>query len=171
MPVWNDLLCFAGVITKKRCFKYINENKWTRNKFIWQDGFGVFSYGKSQIKRVYNYIQNQEKHHKKYSFKEEYINFLKKYEIDYNPKYVADIDWFEWIYLTTNAVVLFFCYILSTSTETLSQFQRLRLFGKFFYKSNCHAIIGWTGKGKHWTVNAVPHTVILSELPLQTFNH
>lgn len=69
----------------------IKENKWTKQKFEWQDGFGAFSYSKSHIDSVYKYIMNQEKHHKKVTFKEEYINFLEKFEIEYNPKYVFDI--------------------------------------------------------------------------------
>ena len=63
-----------------------------KGKFNWQEGFGAFSYSKSQINYVINYIQNQEKHHKKKTFKEEYIDFLKKFEINYDEKYL-----FEWI--------------------------------------------------------------------------
>jgi len=72
--------------------KFISEKKWLRNKFSWQEGFGAFSYSKSQIDNVVKYILNQEEHHKKTSFKEEYLNFLKKFEIEYNEKYL-----FEWI--------------------------------------------------------------------------
>ena len=70
----------------------INDNHWLYNKFYWQDGFGVFSYGKSQVKNVYNYIMNQEEHHKKYTFNEEYLLFLKKYEIEYDSRFVFDLD-------------------------------------------------------------------------------
>lgn len=71
---------------------FINEQKWIKGKFSWQEGFGAFSYSKSQIDTVAQYILNQEEHHKKRTFKEEYIDFLKKFEIDYNEKYL-----FEWI--------------------------------------------------------------------------
>lgn len=68
--------------------KWINENKFIPNRFEWQNGFGAFSYGKSQINDVIRYIENQEKHHHKKSFQEEYIEFLEKFEIEYDVKYV-----------------------------------------------------------------------------------
>lgn len=71
---------------------FINEANWVKGKFNWQEGFGAFSYSKSQIDTVIKYILNQEEHHKNKTFKEEYIDFLKKFEIDYDEKYV-----FEWI--------------------------------------------------------------------------
>lgn len=77
---------------KNNSSNFINGQKWLKNKFNWQDGYGVFSYGHSQIERVYNYILNQEKHHRKKTFREEYIEFLKKFEIEYDHKYL-----FEWI--------------------------------------------------------------------------
>ncbi len=72
--------------------QFINEQKWVKGKFNWQEGFWAFSYSKSQVPAVIKYIQNQEGHHKKCTFKEEYLSFLKKFEIDYNEKYL-----FEWI--------------------------------------------------------------------------
>ena len=72
--------------------KYINDSKWVRGKFEWQEGFGGFSYSKSQLNNVVNYILTQEEHHKKQSFKEEYLEFLRKFEIEFNEKYL-----FEWI--------------------------------------------------------------------------
>ncbi len=72
--------------------KYITENHWVHKKFNWQVGYGAFSYSKSQINNVINYILNQEKHHKKKSFKVEYLEFLEKFEIEYKPEYL-----FEWI--------------------------------------------------------------------------
>lgn len=76
---------------KNNSTNYINENKFVRDKFCWQEGYGAFSYSHSQIKDVYNYIADQEEHHRKKSFREEYLEFLKKYEIQYNEKYL-----FEW---------------------------------------------------------------------------
>ena len=70
----------------------MNDEKWVRNKFAWQGGFGAFSYERSQIDSVCKYIQNQEKHHKHQSFREEYIHFLEKFDVEYNPKYVFDIE-------------------------------------------------------------------------------
>ena len=71
---------------------FINDNRWVKGKFNWQEGFGAFSYSRSQIDTVIKYILNQEEHHKKKTFKEEYIDFLKKFEIEYDEKYL-----FEWI--------------------------------------------------------------------------
>lgn len=75
----------------KRCSSlFINENALCKKKFAWQEGFGCFSYGQSQIENVYHYIENQEKHHEKYKFKAEYIGFLEKYKIPYDKKYLFD---------------------------------------------------------------------------------
>jgi putative transposase len=68
--------------------KWINEKKLSKRKFEWQEGYGAFSYGRSQLKDVITYIENQEQHHSKRSFKEEYIDFLEKFEVDYNEKYI-----------------------------------------------------------------------------------
>ncbi len=68
--------------------KWINEKKFIKSRFEWQEGYGVFSYGKSQIKNVITYIENQEEHHKKKTFREEYLEFLKIFEIDFDEKYI-----------------------------------------------------------------------------------
>lgn len=78
---------------KNNSSNFINEQKWLRNKFHWQEGYGVFSYGHSQIEQVYNYILNQEQHHKKRAFREEYLDFLNKFEIEYDERYL--FDWIE----------------------------------------------------------------------------
>ena len=72
---------------------FINEKKWIIEKFNWQEGFGAFSYSRSQIENVINYILKQEEHHKKKSFKEEYLEFLNKFDIVYDEKYL--FDWIE----------------------------------------------------------------------------
>lgn len=72
---------------------FVKENKLSRKKFDWQTGYGAFSYGQSQYKQVANYISNQKIHHKKASFKEEYLLFLQKFEISYEDEYL--FDWFE----------------------------------------------------------------------------
>jgi putative transposase len=72
--------------------KFINDSKWINGKFNWQEGYGGFSYSKSHLDNVIKYILNQEEHHKKQTFKEEYHSFLEKFEIEYDEKYL-----FEWI--------------------------------------------------------------------------
>jgi REP element-mobilizing transposase RayT len=69
---------------------FINQNKLCMGQFNWQDGFGGFSYSRSQVEDVYNYILNQEVHHKAKTFKEEYIEFLQKFQIDYDQNYLFD---------------------------------------------------------------------------------
>lgn len=75
---------------KNNSSNFINENRWVKGKFSWQEGYGVFSYSHSQIDSVYQYIANQEAHHREKTFKDEYIDFLKKFEIDYEEKYLFE---------------------------------------------------------------------------------
>jgi len=72
--------------------KFINEKRWINGKFSWQEGFGVFSYSHSHIHNVIKYIKNQPEHHKKKKFKDEYIEFLQKFDINYKERYL-----FDWI--------------------------------------------------------------------------
>ena len=72
---------------------YINEQKFIKGKFAWQEGYGVFSYAQSQADRGYKYIANQEAHHSSKSFREEYHDFIKEFEIEYNEKYL--FDWLD----------------------------------------------------------------------------
>ena len=67
---------------------FINRNKWVRGRFNWQEGYGAFSYGHSQLNTVVRYIQNQEKHHKRSSFKNEYLSLLRKFDIAFEDRYV-----------------------------------------------------------------------------------
>jgi putative transposase len=73
--------------------KFINEKGFVNGRFSWQEGYGAFSYSKSQIDRVVKYILNQETHHKKRTFKDEYVAFLEKFEIEYEEQYL--FDWIE----------------------------------------------------------------------------
>ncbi len=73
---------------KAKSSKYINDHALTAQRFEWQEGYGVFSYGQSQVDTVYQYIQNQQEHHKKQSFRDEYIGFLKKFRIEYDEQYL-----------------------------------------------------------------------------------
>jgi len=77
---------------KANSSKWINENKFVKGKFEWQRGFGAFTVSQSGIKPVIEYIKNQEEHHKQKAFRNEYIEFLKAYEIDFNDKYVFTND-------------------------------------------------------------------------------
>lgn len=75
----------------KRCStNFINEQKWLRSKFSWQKGFGGFSYSRSQLDKVVKYIENQEKHRKKRTFREEYIEMLKKFKVKFDDKYIFE---------------------------------------------------------------------------------
>ena len=73
--------------------KFINEQGFLRGIFNWQEGYGVFSYSHSKIDAVYKYVANQEEHHKKITFKEEYIHLLNQFEIEFNEKFL--FDWIE----------------------------------------------------------------------------
>lgn len=70
--------------------EFINNKKWIKGKFAWQEGYGVFSYSHSHIDRVVKYILNQESHHKKKSFKEEYYELLDKFKISFEEKYLFE---------------------------------------------------------------------------------
>jgi len=70
--------------------KWINEKKFLKGKFSWQAGYGAFSFSHSQIDTVVKYISNQEQHHKKKSFREEYLDLLIKYEIVFDEKYILE---------------------------------------------------------------------------------
>jgi putative transposase len=69
--------------------KFIKEKRW-QLQFAWQEGYGAFTYGQSQVKDVIQYVLNQEQHHRKRTFREEYFTFLKKFDVPYNPKYVFE---------------------------------------------------------------------------------
>ncbi|GHV46670.1 transposase [Bacteroidia bacterium] len=73
---------------KRSSSLWINENRFVMGKFSWQEGFGAFSYGKSQISDIANYIETQEEHHKKRTFMEEYLEFLKLFDVEYDERYV-----------------------------------------------------------------------------------
>jgi REP element-mobilizing transposase RayT len=72
---------------------FINDRKWVRGHFRWQEGFGAFSYSRSQVDAVCKYILTQETHHSRGSFKSEYLGLLKKFDIEYDERYL--FDWIE----------------------------------------------------------------------------
>ncbi len=87
-------ICLSDLVRdiKNNTSKFINDKKFVKGRFNWQEGYGAFSYSHSHIDKVYQYILNQENHHLNKTFKDEYIDFLNKYEIEHNEKYL-----FEWI--------------------------------------------------------------------------
>ncbi len=86
--------CLSDLVReiKKSSNQFIEEKRFTPFKFDWQSGYGAFSYNHSQLDNVYKYIINQKEHHKKKTFRDEYHEFLKDFQIDYNEEYL-----FEWI--------------------------------------------------------------------------
>jgi putative transposase len=70
---------------------FINQQKgWFRGRFLWQEGYGAFSYGHSQVKDVYQYILNQEMHHSKRPFREEYMELLRRFEVEYDDRFLFE---------------------------------------------------------------------------------
>lgn len=69
---------------------FINDKRFVKGKFSWQHGFGAFSYSQSHIDKVVKYVLNQEEHHKKKTFREEYIGLLEKFNVEYDPKYIFE---------------------------------------------------------------------------------
>ena len=68
--------------------KWINDKRFIREKFSWQEGYGAFSYSKSEVTNIIHYISNQSIHHKKKTFTQEYLEMLKEFEIDYDDRFV-----------------------------------------------------------------------------------
>lgn len=101
--VEDHVHCFIGLkpvvsiselmkTVKAKTSKYINDNSLTSRRFEWQEGYGVFSYSHSQVDAVYKYIQNQQEHHKKQTFREEYLEFLKRFNVPYDERFIfADL--------------------------------------------------------------------------------
>ena len=77
---------------KIRSNEFINDKRWFNGTFNWQEGYGVFSYGHSQVDNVCRYILGQEEHHKRKTFKQEYLGFLDKFQVPFEEHYL-----FEWI--------------------------------------------------------------------------
>ena len=75
---------------KRETSEWINKERLTRFQFQWQEGYGAFSYSKSHVPRVVQYIVNQEKHHAKRSFREEYLDMLRKNEIEFDERYIFE---------------------------------------------------------------------------------
>lgn len=78
---------------KNNTTNFINESRFISQKFSWQEGFGAFSYSQNAIPNVYNYILNQEAHHRKQALKEEYLELLQSFEVEYDERYL--FDWLD----------------------------------------------------------------------------
>lgn len=97
--VEDHVHCFVGLrpvvsvselmkTVKAKSSKYINDHKLTQERFEWQEGYGVFSYHQSMVNTIFKYVQNQEEHHKKQTFSEEYLDLLKEFKVEYNDQYL-----------------------------------------------------------------------------------
>ncbi|MDW7693822.1 IS200/IS605 family transposase [Flammeovirgaceae bacterium SG7u.111] len=75
---------------KRSSSLFINEQNWLAGKFGWQDGYGAFSYSKSDLDKVFRYIQNQEQHHQKFNFRKEYTELLRKFEIEHDERFLFE---------------------------------------------------------------------------------
>ena len=86
--------CLSDLVReiKKSSNDFINEKKFLKYKFSWQEGYGAFSYSHSALDNVIQYVNNQKEHHRKISFKEEYKEFLEKFEVEFREEYL-----FEWL--------------------------------------------------------------------------
>jgi putative transposase len=97
--VEDHVHCFLGLkpvvsvselmkTVKAKSSKYINDHSLTKERFEWQEGYGVFSYSQSAVDNVFKYIQNQEEHHKKQTFRDEYLDFLNRFKVEYDEQYI-----------------------------------------------------------------------------------
>src|SRR3989339_808518 len=88
-------ICISDLVQdiKTASSLFIKEKQWIKGRFYWQEGFGSFTYSHSQLTNVINYINNQEQHHKRKTFKEEYLEILQKYDIEFNDAYL--FEWYE----------------------------------------------------------------------------
>jgi putative transposase len=77
-------------VIKAKSSKYINDKQLTEDRFEWQRGYGAFTIGQREINKMYNYIKNQEAHHKKELFKEEYTHLLRYFEIEFDDQYLFE---------------------------------------------------------------------------------
>jgi REP element-mobilizing transposase RayT len=88
----NPTMSISDIVAdlKRSSSLLINEKGWFKGKFQWQEGFGAFSYSKSHVEKVYNYIINQKEHHQKKPFRDEYLDLLKKFEVDYDERFLFE---------------------------------------------------------------------------------
>ena len=91
----KPICCLSDLVReiKKSSNVFVKEKRFSRYNFQWQEGFGAFSYSHSALDKVVQYIQNQKEHHKKSTFREEYLSFLKKFNIEFKDEYL--FEWFD----------------------------------------------------------------------------
>ena len=98
--VTDHVHCFLGLrpvvsvselmkTVKAKSSKYINDHCLTATRFEWQEGYGVFSYRQTDVDPIYKYVQNQEEHHKIQTFREEYLDLLKEFKVEYDEQYIS----------------------------------------------------------------------------------
>jgi len=87
--------CLSDLVReiKKSTNEFINDKRFLKNKFYWQEGYGAFSYSHSALDNIIGYIANQKEHHKKQTFREEYTSLLNQFQIEYKDEYL--FDWIE----------------------------------------------------------------------------
>ncbi|MBI5541018.1 MAG: IS200/IS605 family transposase [Bacteroidia bacterium] len=88
----NPTVSISDVVSdlKRSSSLFINDKKLVKGKFQWQEGYGAFSYSKSHVENVYNYILNQKEHHQKRPFREEYLDLLKKFDVVYDDRFLFE---------------------------------------------------------------------------------
>jgi REP element-mobilizing transposase RayT len=88
----NPTVSISDVVSdlKRSSSLFINDKKLVNGKFQWQEGYGAFSYSKSHVENVYNYILNQKEHHQKRPFREEYLDLLKKFDLVYDDRFLFE---------------------------------------------------------------------------------
>ena len=85
-------MCISDLVrdVKNNSSNFINDNRWLGRKFSWQEGYGAFSYSESNYGKVIDYIKNQKQHHAKQTFRDEYLSFLKKFNVPFEDKYLFE---------------------------------------------------------------------------------
>jgi putative transposase len=88
----NPSIALSDIVRdiKNNSSKFINQKKWLPGHFEWQEGYGGFSYSKSERPKIIKYIENQEEHHRNTSFRKEYLNYLESHEIEFENEYLFD---------------------------------------------------------------------------------
>lgn len=88
----NPAISIADLVKdiKRASDNWINASGFVKGKFAWQGGYGVFSYGKSQVDQVYKYVMNQKAHHASTTFRDEYVKLLKLFEVEFKDEYLFD---------------------------------------------------------------------------------
>jgi len=85
-------MCISDLVRdiKNNSTNFINEHNWLKTKFSWQEGFGAFSYSESNYGKVIDYIKNQKQHHQRKTFRQEYVSFLKNFNVPFDDKYLFE---------------------------------------------------------------------------------